>query len=268
MNENVNMNQDGTGLQMTSTIDSVGNMGDSSVSQNNAYAIIPTENMPEKSDSSLYGQWINVGIFIIVFALLYFIYKQMNTLKWRIQETVKKIIEQNNIIVRQNKIIDTLRNRLDKIELNADTKSTSRAQEYIPKVRKEKGHDSKVSTVIESANPEPTLQSTHVIRYATLQAPDANGILRFAERSMSEVVTDQKMFEIELDTATGTGEYRINQSAKSLLLGDLQQLRDFVEPFTTNGNTPAQRIIDVKPGKIHQDGKFWIVDELAIIKIV
>ena len=34
MNENVNMNQDGTGQQMTSTIDSVGNMGDSSVSQN------------------------------------------------------------------------------------------------------------------------------------------------------------------------------------------------------------------------------------------
>lgn len=268
MNENVNMNQDGTGQQMTSTIDSVGNMGDSSVSQNNAYAIIPTENMSEKSDSSLYGQWINVGIFIIVFALLYFIYKQMNTLKWRIQETGKKIIEQNNSIARQNKVIDTLRNRLDKIELNADAKSTSRAQEYIPKVRKEEEHDSKVSTVINYENPEPTLQSTHVIRYATLQAPDANGTLRFAERSMSEVVTDQKMFEIELDTATGTGEYRINQSAKSLLLGDLQQLRDFVEPFTTNGNTPAQRIIDVKPGKIHQDGKFWIVDELAIIKIV
>jgi len=268
MKENVNMNQDGTGQQMTSTIDSVGIMGDSSVSQNNAYTVVSTESMSEKSDLPLNSQWINVGIFIVVFAFFYFIYKQLNSLKWRIQETGKKIIEQNNIIVRQNKVIDTLRNRLDKIELNTDTKSISKAPEYIPKPRKDEGRDNKVSTIIKSSYSESVHKSTHVVRYATLQAPDANGTLRFAERSMTAEVTDQKMFEIELDTATGTGEYRINQSAKSMLLNDLQQLRDFVEPFTTNGNTPAQRIIDVKPGKIHQDGKFWIVDELAIIKIV
>ena len=268
MNENVNMNSEGTGLQMTSTLDSAGIMGDSTVSQNIVYTTVPTEDMQEKTDSSIYGQWIIIGMFVVVFAIIYFFYKQVQSVNWRIKEIGKKVVEQNNIITKQNKAIDTLRNRIDKLELNTEIKPTSKVQSTAPKTRNDSEHKSIVSTGVKSISPELAPQSTSIIRYATLQAPDANGTLRFAERSMTEEITDQKMFEVELNTATGKGTYRINQSAKSLLLSDLQQLRDFVEPFTVNGNTHAQRIIDVKPGIIHQDGKFWIVDELAIIKIV
>lgn len=268
MNENVNMKPEGTGLQMASTLDSAGIMGDSTVSQNSVHTIVPTEDMQGKTDSSIYGQWIIVGMFVVVFAIIYFLYKQVKSVNWRLQEIGKKVVEQNNIITKQNKAIDTLRNRIDKLELNTETKPTSKVQSTAPKMRNYSEQKLIVSTGVKSISSELAPQSTSIIRYATLQAPDSNGTLRFAERSMTEEITDQKMFEVELNTATGKGTYRINQSAKSLLLSDLQQLRDFVEPFTINSNTPAQRIIDVKPGIIHQDGKFWIVDELAIIKIV
>lgn len=268
MNEVVNMNKDGTGQQLASTYDSAGIIEDSVVSFNRAYTNVPVEEVPTKADLSSYGLWINIGLFVIVFVLLYFIYNKVNSIKWHIQEITKKVADQNNSIVKLNKTIDTLKGRLDKFEHNVETKSASNIQDYIPNERKKGKHNIVEPSGIELSNPEPMRQSPHVIRYATLQAPDANGILRFAERSMTENPSDQKMFEVELDTDAGTGTYKINQVANSLLLSDLQQLRGFVEPFTINGNTLNRRIIDVKPGKIHQDGKFWIVDELAIIKIV
>lgn len=270
MNENINMNPEGTGQQMTSTSDSAEIMNDSVVSQNSVFTNVPAEEISANADNSLYAQWINIGVFVVVFALFLFFYKQVNSLMWRLKEISKKITEQNNIINRQNKSLETLRNRLDKLELNAEAKPASKVKLSATKTRTEPEQKQKTiaATDIKSIDPEPEIQSTRIIKYATLQAPDANGTLRFAERSMTEEVTDQKMFEVELDTITGTGTYRINQTAKSLIMSDLQQLSEFVEPFTINGNTSAQRIIDEKPGKIHQEGKFWIVDELARIKIV
>lgn len=270
MNENINMNPEGTGQHMTSTSDSAEIMSDSVASQNSVFTDVPAEEMSANADNSLYAQWVNIGLFVVVFAIFLFIYKQVNSLKWRLQEIDKKLAEQNKNINRQNKSLDTLLNHLDKLELNAEAKPTPKVKLSATKTRTEPEQKQKTiaATAIKSIDPEPEIRSTRIIKYATLQAPDANGTLRFAERSMTEEVTDQKMFEVELDTKTGTGTYRINQAAKSLIMNDLQQLREFVEPFTVNGNISAQRIIDDKPGKIHQEGKFWIVDELARIKIV
>lgn len=270
MNENINMNPEGTGQQMTSTSDSAEIMGDSVASQNSVYTNVPAEEMSANADNSLYAQCVNIGVFVVVFALFYFFYKQANSLKWRLKEISRKITEQNDIINRQKNSLETLRNRLDKLELNAEAKPTSKVKLSATKTRTEPEQKQKTIAVTDtkSIDSEPEILSTRIIKYATLQAPDANGILRFAERSMTDEVTDQKMFEVELDTATGLGTYRINRTAMSLLMNDLQQLREFVEPFTVNGNISAQRIIDDKPGKIHQEGKFWIVDELAKIKIV
>ena len=182
MNENVNMNPEGTGHQMTSTLDSAGIMGDSTVSQNIVYTTVPTEDMQGKTDSSIYGQWIIIGMFVVVFAIIYFFYKQVKSVNRHLQEIGKKVVEQNDIITKQNKAIDTLRNRIDKLELNTETNPTSKVQSPAPKTRNDSEQKLIVSTGVKSISPELAPQSTSIIRYATLQAPDANGTLRFAER--------------------------------------------------------------------------------------
>lgn len=105
------------------------------------------------------------------------------------------------------------------------------------------------------------------IRYATLQSPDENGVLRFSERSMTYTSSPQKMFLLEINPSTGTGIYRINPSAMGLIVGDLQMFRDFVKPFTFSGNPMNANIQDKKFGKIIKQGDFWVVEEPLEISI-
>lgn len=217
------------------------------------------------TESSLYYHCIiGGGSLIVVVSLAYICYKQIRVLKRHLYNLKKKFSEQNDSIVGLNEIIQTMRTRLDIIEQNASASSIQ-----IPEPsRRDVKQGATVSAFSKNVSQETVIPTSRIVKYATLQAPDANGVLRFAERSMSDEATEQKMFEVELDTITGTGVYRINHKAISVLLDDLQQLCDFVEPFTMDGNASARNIVNDKPGRIHQEGKFWIVDERAKIRIV
>lgn len=236
---------------------------DTAVQQRGTSTTIPT-----KSDSTIETHWIYFGILAAVIIVLYIFYKRMSGIMRHILDISKTLSEQNSKIVKNNQAIDTLRRRLDNRELAAEIKDMPRNQTILKKNKFAPVQSNRDINRIESVGVEDTNHSNTVTKFATLQAPDANGTLRFAERSMTDEATEQKMFEVELDLGKGTGTYRINHLAISMLMSDLQQLRDFVEPFTVSGNISTQRIINDKPGKIHQEGKFWIVDELARIKIV
>ncbi len=99
------------------------------------------------------------------------------------------------------------------------------------------------------------------VRYATLQAPNESGELRFAERAMVETPSSEKMFILELDLNQGVGTYGINPGAESLILGDLQMFKDFVKPFSFGGNAYNATIKDKKKGSITREGSYWVVTE-------
>ena len=118
------------------------------------------------------------------------------------------------------------------------------------------------------ANRESKKKSvSHEIRYASMQAPDGNGILRISERSMTTVSSQQKMFELELDMEAGTGVYRVNMDAKPLILQDLLMFKAFVKPFTFSGDVHRATIKNVKDGRIVRQDGFWVVEEPLEVKI-
>ena len=111
-------------------------------------------------------------------------------------------------------------------------------------------------------------KETTVIRYATLQAPDENGVLRFSERSMTDTPSPQKLFLLEINPEVGTGVYRINPIAVSVIMSDLQMLKDFVKPFTFSGDIANATIEDKTVGRISKQGALWVVDDPLEIKFV
>lgn len=115
----------------------------------------------------------------------------------------------------------------------------------------------------EPVKSQPSIQ----ILYATLQSPDANGVLRFSERSMTETPSPQKLFQIEIDTAAGTGIYKLNPNAMSAIKHDLQLVKDFVKPFTFSGDIASATIKDKRVGRLSRQGNFWVVDEPLEISI-
>lgn len=134
-----------------------------------------------------------------------------------------------------------------------------------------RGSESNVNSVNQDAtmhvSDEMYVKQQVQVKYATLQSPDENGILRFSERSMVDIASPQKMFMIEIDNQSGTGLYKINPSAINLILGDLLMFRDFVKPFTFSGNPLKATIQDRKPGKITRRGNYWVVEEPLEISI-
>lgn len=110
---------------------------------------------------------------------------------------------------------------------------------------------------------QPSIQ----VLYATLQSPDANGVLRFSERSMTETPSPQKLFQIEIDAAAGTGIYKLNPNAMSAIKHDLQLVKDFVKPFTFSGDIASATIKDKRVGRLSRQGNFWVVDEPLEISI-
>lgn len=105
------------------------------------------------------------------------------------------------------------------------------------------------------------------VKYASLQAPDAKGVLRFAERTMSDTPSEQKMFELLLDHEAGTGTYRVNMSATRLILQDLLMFKDFVKPFTFSGDAARAKIENVADGHIVRQDGFWVVERLLEVNI-
>lgn len=202
--------------------------------------------------------WIGVGLSICV-----------GVLAWKLIDSLKKDVkklrsycdiskETNDKLIlridRLNEEINVLNQKIVNLRNNAPTRivETNPHGTHAEYNRKQPQKPQKVVTQI---------------RYATLQSPDENGVLRFSERSMVEVSSPQKMFLLEIDPSTGTGIYRINPGAMGLIVGDLQMFRDFVKPFTFSGNPMNANIQDKKFGKITKQGNFWVVEEPLEISI-
>lgn len=204
-------------------------------------------------------------ICIICLGVLYLI---LVVIIWRIwkkqEETIAKFHKQ--ITEGKNKT-DELRNTIDK--LSSDCEMLKQRQQTIKTtvVYGRNEYSDATNQFSASNNKKRNKAVGKEIRYATLQAPDEHGRLRFSERSMSNNPTPEKMFILEIDSMGGTGVYRINPEAVSHILNDLQMFHDFVKPFSFSGNPMKATLKDKKEGRITKSGDFWIVDELLEITI-
>lgn len=206
----------------------------------------------ELSGSYSWISWTSIGLSICIVLLIWKITKKI---QFDIQKMHHKLIE-NEVVIK---------NAFEKIEmLNCEIKMLKNKMVSISKNSIYQTIEPQLKNEIKYAESvEATEQITNqtLIKYATLQSPDENGVLRFSERSMVEQSTPQKMFLIEIDVQSGCGTYRINPEAKKIILNDLQMFQDFVKPFSFSGDSMNATIQDKTLGKIVKQGNFWVVEE-------
>lgn len=202
--------------------------------------------------------WIGVSLSVCV-----------GVLAWKLIDNLKKDVKRLRAYCDISKETnDKLIMRIDRLneEINVLNQKIVNIRSNAP-TRMVETNPQGTHTEYERKQPQKPKKIATQIRYATLQSPDENGVLRFSERSMVEASSPQKMFLLEIDLSTGTGIYRINPNAMGLILGDLQMFRDFVKPFTFSGNPMNANIQDKKFGKITKQGNFWVVEEPLEISI-
>lgn len=214
--------------------------------------------------------WVVYALFLCVAYMGWKMFKMLQDVQYRIHKNKEQQSAVNEKIELLNKEIERLDGELEKyaevvkkmnekvLDLSNKKQSTSH-QKSETVTRNERQNER--NEVVEKQ------LDTKRIKYATLQSPDENGVLRFSERTMVDSPTAQKMFQIEYDTTTGTGTYRINTAAMNLILGDLQMFKEFVKPFTFSGDSTTAIIKDKIPGKIVKQGAYWLVEELLEISI-
>lgn len=257
---NTRGNLDAIDLQ---TIDSVNNL--SVIPDTIAVVSIDTESIhstattAESNGCCILG-WINVGVSICLAIVVWKLFKKVSL---DIQKLRRKLNENDEVINNALETIEKISNEVHTLKSKLTPTTKCPIPKKIEPIISPEGQDNMyVDVTRESENPKQ-LQ----IKFATLQSPDENGILRFSERSMIENSSPQKMFLVEIDTIRGIGTYRINPSAKNLILGDLQMFRDFVKPFTFRGDSIDATIQDKTPGRISKQGNYWVVEELLEISI-
>lgn len=256
---NTKVNSDPIDLQL---IDSVNNLN--VIQETVGVVSIGTESIHSttttaESSGSLIG-WISIGISISIAIIVFKILKKISL---DIQKLQRKLNEKDEAIDNALQTIEKLSNEVQILKSKPESTINSLPCKEIEPVIVPAVRDNKNVDVTRENEKQNHLQ----IKFATLQSPDENGILRFSERSMIENSSPQKMFLVEIDTMRGIGTYRINPSAKSLILCDLQMFRDFVKPFTFSGESVNATIQDKIPGKITKQGNFWVVEELLEISI-
>lgn len=110
-----------------------------------------------------------------------------------------------------------------------------------------------------------TLKNFKIVKYVNIQAPDQEGTLKIAERTMQDTLSETKPFIVEYDEGAEVATYTINSVVAKWILKDLQTYKDFFKPFTIDTNT-ATSIKVVRKGSLVKSGKFWIVkDKLEVM---
>lgn len=260
---NTKVNSDPIDLQLIDSVNNLNVISDTitvaSIGTESIHSTTTTAESSGSGSGSLLG-WINVG-FSICIAIV--IWKIIKTTSSEIQRLQRKLNENDEVIKNALQTIEKISNEVQTLKgkLTPTTKSPI-PKKIEPTIVLEEQDNKYMEVTRENENPKQVQ-----IKFATLQSPDENGILRFSERSMIENSSPQKMFLVEIDTIRGIGTYRINPSAKNLILGDLQMFRDFVKPFTFSGDSVNATIQDKIPGKISKQGNFWVVEELLEISI-
>lgn len=206
----------------------------------------------EPSGSYGWISWTSIGLSICIVLLIWKITKNV---LFDIQKMHQKLIENEKVIKNALEKIEKLNFEIKMLKNKMDSISENFVIQTIePQLKAE------IKDVVSVETTEQITKQT-LIKYATLQSPDENGVLRFSERSMVEKSTPQKMFLIEIDVESGCGTYRINPEAKKIILNDLQMFQDFVKPFTFSGDSMNATIQDKTLGKIVKQGNFWVVEE-------
>ncbi len=228
-----------------------------SIDAESTYSTTATTN--SGGSGSLIG-WISIGLSICIAIIAWKISKKILS---DIQKIHHRLNENEDAINNALQTIEELNNKLKTLKNNVSSAPKYSTHQIIEPVAEPKEQEIEYVDKMKQSENHKQLQT----KYATLQSPDENDILRFSERSMIETPSPQKMFLIEIDTQLGIGTYRINPSAKSLIISDLQMFRDFVKPFTFSGDSVNATIQDKTPGKISKHGNFWVVEELLEIII-
>ena len=258
---NTKVNSDPIDLQLIDSVNNLNIISDTiTVASIGTESIHSTTTTAESSGSGSLLGWINVGVSICIAIIIWKIFKKTSL---EIQRLQHKLNENDEVIKNALQTIEKISYEVQtlKDKLKSTSKSpTPKGNEPITVQEEQNEQDVNVTRENESQKP-------FQIKFATLQSPDENGVLRFSERSMIENSSSQKMFLVEIDPMRGIGTYRINPSAKNLILGDLQMFRDFVKPFTFSGDSVNATIQDKIPGKISKQGNFWVVEELLEISI-
>lgn len=211
------------------------------------------------SDSSSGGWlgWVGIGLSLAV-----------GIFAWKVSERLTNEIKKLKERLSDNEA--DLSHKLDKIDtFSDDVESFRRSLNSISlqsssRIEPIVGQGNHRNITHETVKP---IKHKTQFKYATLQSPDENGVLRFSERSMVDSSSPQKMFLLEIDSESGSGTYRINPTAINLILADLQMFRDFVKPFTFSGNPLSASVQDKIPGKIIRKGSYWVVEEPLEISI-
>lgn len=259
---NTKVNSDPIDLQLIDSVNNLNVISDTiTVASIGTESIHSTTTTAESSGSGSLLGWINVG-FSICIAII--IWKIIKTTSSEIQRLQRKLNENDEVVKNALQTIEKISNEVQTLKgkLTPTTTKSPIPKKIEPTIVLEEQDNKYVEVTRENENPKQVQ-----VKFATLQSPDENGILRFSERSMIENSSPQKMFLVEIDTIRGIGTYRINPSAKNLILGDLQMFRDFVKPFTFSGDSVNATIQDKIPGKISKQGNFWVVEELLEISI-
>lgn len=105
-----------------------------------------------------------------------------------------------------------------------------------------------------------TLKNFKIVKYANIQAPDQEGTIKIAERTMQDTLSETKPFIVEYDEGAEVATYTINNVVAKWILKDIQTYKDFFKPFTIDTNT-ATSIKVVRKGSLVKSGKFWIVED-------
>lgn len=259
---NTKVNSDPIDLQLIDSVNNLNVISDTiTVASIGTESIHSTTTTAESSGSGSLLGWINVGFSICIVII---IWKIIKTTSSEIKRLQRKLNENDEVVKNALQTIEKISNEVQTLKgkLTPTTTKSPIPKKIEPTIVLEEQDNKYVEVTRENENPKQVQ-----VKFATLQSPDENGILRFSERSMIENSSPQKMFLVEIDTIRGIGTYRINPSAKNLILGDLQMFRDFVKPFTFSGDSVNATIQDKIPGKISKQGNFWVVEELLEISI-
>ncbi|MCM1223514.1 MAG: hypothetical protein NC548_54595, partial [Lachnospiraceae bacterium] len=176
--------------------DSATTSGDSLEVATVAVQSVPTDSIATTDSSSSNGWvgWIGVGLSL---AVGIFAWKVTEKLTKEINSLKKHLSDEEIELTRKLDKIDTLSTELKSVKQSlhsASRQTSSRTVE--PTVRPE------VNRIVPSETVRPAKRHT-LLKFATLQSPDENGILRFSERSMVDSSSPQKMFMLEIDNESG-----------------------------------------------------------------
>lgn len=104
------------------------------------------------------------------------------------------------------------------------------------------------------------------VKYGSIQAPDSEGVLRIADRSLSNVSSPSKWFVISYQEGSSTATYTINLDAMGEILQDLQTFQLFTAPFTLSNAALPTHVSVAHEGVLHRVEKGWVVKKRLVVK--